>query len=497
VTEPSRLSRRKFLKIASAGSALYALSGCKPPPNPDPRRTQIPTERAGSGYYVDATLGSDDSDGRSESTPWQTLAKVNAASLQPSDTVLFKRGETWTGTQLNVTWSGTADAPITFGAYGSGNRPILDGNDLANCIVVNNQSYLIFRDFDCTQGQNFGIQIYNGTHDVTLTNCDCHDAGNDNLNIMTNAYNIQVIGGEFYNAYERVVESQISGIEVADGAHDVVLAQVVCRNQAVGAGITIHSHPGTTMPYNITIRDAVCHTNPQYGIVIFKQDTTTDTNRNIQILNCVVRDNTLDGILITKAVGITVYPDGVLLDSLVSRDNTRYAVWNEGNNVVYRHCIFHEGRMFYSRSSVGLVIQNCTFYLTTWDGYRPFTHDDAHARGTTTIQLRNNLFFMPDTAGSSILGALDGATAGADIDYNLYQMNAATDRWNWGGNNMSFASWQANADANSSCVTDAKLSGPANDDFSLQADSPAINAGVDVGLSYLGTAPDCGYKEKA
>jgi hypothetical protein len=72
-------------------------------------------------YYVDATSGNDSDDGRTDANAWQTVAKVNAASLPAGCTVLFKKGETWR--EQLVPQSGTDGLPITYGAYGSGNKP--------------------------------------------------------------------------------------------------------------------------------------------------------------------------------------------------------------------------------------------------------------------------------------------------------------------------------------------------------------------------------------
>jgi len=44
-------------------------------------------------YYVYATNGNDRNNGTSPSTPWKTIAKVNASRFQPEDQILFKRGE--------------------------------------------------------------------------------------------------------------------------------------------------------------------------------------------------------------------------------------------------------------------------------------------------------------------------------------------------------------------------------------------------------------------
>jgi parallel beta-helix repeat protein len=47
-------------------------------------------------------------------------------TFNPGDTILFKRGDTWYGS-LTVGTSGTSGNPITYGAYGSGEKPIISG----------------------------------------------------------------------------------------------------------------------------------------------------------------------------------------------------------------------------------------------------------------------------------------------------------------------------------------------------------------------------------
>lgn len=79
-----------------------------------------------STYYVDASDGSDSNDGCSEGAAWQTLGAVNAASLQPGDTVRLRRGRVWRET-LTLPASGTDGNPITISDYGSGALPIISG----------------------------------------------------------------------------------------------------------------------------------------------------------------------------------------------------------------------------------------------------------------------------------------------------------------------------------------------------------------------------------
>ena len=82
---------------------------------------------SGTTYYVDAESGNDQNDGQGPSKAWRTLARVNAAKLEPGDAVLLKRGQVW-NESLVPTSAGADSAPITFAAYGSGAAPVLDGS---------------------------------------------------------------------------------------------------------------------------------------------------------------------------------------------------------------------------------------------------------------------------------------------------------------------------------------------------------------------------------
>ena len=73
-------------------------------------------------YYVDSVNGSDGNSGLGAGSPFRSLDRLEGVALQPGDQVLFARGSVFSD-QLDVRFSGTADAPIVFGAYGSGAPP--------------------------------------------------------------------------------------------------------------------------------------------------------------------------------------------------------------------------------------------------------------------------------------------------------------------------------------------------------------------------------------
>ena len=76
-------------------------------------------------YYVDVNATSGEN-GLSPSTAFNTLAQVNRLLLKPGDSVLLNRGDIFREI-LIINNSGNASAPIYYGAYGTGNAPIISG----------------------------------------------------------------------------------------------------------------------------------------------------------------------------------------------------------------------------------------------------------------------------------------------------------------------------------------------------------------------------------
>ncbi|MFC1632358.1 dockerin type I domain-containing protein [Candidatus Omnitrophota bacterium] len=76
-------------------------------------------------YYVDATNGDDRNDGLSPENAWETIKKVNDFNFADGDTVLFKRGETFSDATLTVDY---LPNNFTIADYGAGEKPWINGN---------------------------------------------------------------------------------------------------------------------------------------------------------------------------------------------------------------------------------------------------------------------------------------------------------------------------------------------------------------------------------
>lgn len=75
----------------------------------------------GITYYV-SNDGNDNNDGKTPATAWKTLSRVSSTALEAGDGVLFRRGDVFRG--CIYTKPG-----VSYGAYGSGDKPKLYGWD--------------------------------------------------------------------------------------------------------------------------------------------------------------------------------------------------------------------------------------------------------------------------------------------------------------------------------------------------------------------------------
>ncbi len=136
-------------------------------------------------YYVDFLNGNDGYNGLSELTAWKTLTKVNATTFAPNNRILFKAGQVWTG-RLYPKGSGTDGNPIIIDMYGTGNKPLIDGNGMTGTGVVYlyNQQYWEINNLEITNnaasgGDRRGVRIeaenFGTANHIYLKNLNIHN----------------------------------------------------------------------------------------------------------------------------------------------------------------------------------------------------------------------------------------------------------------------------------------------------------------------------------
>jgi hypothetical protein len=141
---------------------------------------------SGTTYYV-STSGNDSNSGTSATSPWKTVAGVVAyePSLRQGDCVLFQRGGVWYE-QLKISnVHGTQSYPITFGNYGTGNLPVLDGGSTRPYGIVGASgsgqaanSYVTIDGFEVRNATSGGIIFsYLVQPGITIQNNYVHNNG--------------------------------------------------------------------------------------------------------------------------------------------------------------------------------------------------------------------------------------------------------------------------------------------------------------------------------
>ena len=130
-------------------------------------------------YYVSSSKGNNSNNGTSQDTPWKSISKVNSSSFNPGDQILFKRGDQFAET-LIISSNGTAGNYILFSSYGNGELPIfgsINSTWTTNTEIgmVCNRNYVRIENIDIIQP--YSNLIKDGTafssdyaHDIILSN---------------------------------------------------------------------------------------------------------------------------------------------------------------------------------------------------------------------------------------------------------------------------------------------------------------------------------------
>ena len=188
-----------------------------------------PVSKGGTVYYV-SSEGDDTNDGLTPETPIKTLSKASSLSLKAGDSVLFRKGDTFTGSLSYSNLDGTKENPITFASYGDGDeRPVItNGNEIlrgGNIINVQNSSGVVIRDLQVNAyasssahnetrvtgiGYGVGVAREESYHDIYIVNnvLRAYDFSGEYPDADSNAYGISVGG------WDGTVKESLTGVHI-------------------------------------------------------------------------------------------------------------------------------------------------------------------------------------------------------------------------------------------------------------------------------------------
>ncbi len=435
-------------------------------------------------YYVDATNGNNLKNGISPESAWSSISKINKMTFEPGDSILFKRGEVW-HEHLVIKNSGRQGKPITFGAYGSGNKPVITGDGARNFVVSDfidrfdpyTVGYIIIENLEVREAKG---QIWAGGIDfrgegiggpVIIRNCVIKDnksqgimmlydnAVIENNKIMRNGDNGITIHPEATGVL--VTDNEIAfnhqGIELLG---DNVIIERNHIHHSEYNGLFIEGRPeweplgwtGTSADHN-TIRYNRFHDNGQGPL--------GDVTNGAELCNAGGDYNEIYYNLFYN--GSPTNAVGIWFDFWVSYNKVY-------NNVIYN--------MNTAKQGWGITIE------TAIDPPSQYPHQDLHGQKAEFNVIKNNVI-----SDCRILLALadDWVTMHDHVfENNCYYVGSGKHAI-YDGRVKAYRTvedWQAssgNPDSHS-ISANPKLANPSNGDFHLMPSSPCINKGANVNL---------------
>ncbi|MGI6337899.1 MAG: PKD domain-containing protein [Bacteroidales bacterium] len=446
-------------------------------------------------YYV-KNGGNDNMDGKSDATAWATIAKVNAVSLSPGDTVLFRRGDTWREQTSLIPQSGNSSGHIVYGAYGSGNKPRILGskrenstNDWINVgtnlwrntdpyfvnsqggvgnLIFNNEAIIGHKVYNSSDLNAQGKFYYNLTNQhLTLystsnpanyyTNIECA-LGKDAVRLWNSQDNVIIENLDFryWGAH---------GISAGGGNSNIIIRN--CHFRYIGGGDHDGGSYGNAVQFWASHSDVLIERNTFYQIYDAAITPQYSGSAAVNISNFVARLN-----IVEKAYWSFEYfcstSTASVINGIYFQNNTCVDAGNSWSNA-QRPLDQNEGR-----------------HLQLWSYDTDVT--------LSNFYIRNNIF---SKATETAIRVGQSLAPRITLDYNLYNVDVLAYDWY---TYTTLAVWQAkyNKDAHSLSGNPLFVS---NSDFHLQSVSPAIAAGLSVGYvydydgKYFSTVPSMGAFE--
>lgn len=415
-------------------------------------------------YYVDATAGNDANNGTSTSTPWKTIDKIRSFGhthpFLADDQILLKAGETWS--EETSYWENLGDGspghPIIFGKYGSGADPIINTTG-PYALSFRDMSYWTIQDIGFKGGTLYqvlinaqsrsisGIKIQRCTVEGAVPGAGQHGIRIDEGDTYT-ITNIEIANCTIKNIAAGVGNCDgINAFKVTSGLY--IHDNLLYGNGDAGQGIDVAGGSDHVIERNIGYGQASlikCH------------------GQQHPLANVIVRQNIFYGPLGADTMGIAVH------------DSTNGKVYNNTIYMAdYGYGAFIAGKPNDTSAYSGTEIKNNIFY------------GSRNSEGAFRIDNITKEYFESNNSA-----------AYNNIFSNNYLARSVIDVLNITNSNWAsvWAPYHV-GDINSNPL----FNDASSHDFTLQATSPVIDAGVDLSITsdYAGNPiygpPDMGAYE--
>ena len=455
----------------------------------------------GGNYYV-APIGNDSNNG-SLSSPWKTI-QYAATKAMAGDTINVRAG-TYAET-VTITRSGAAGAGqrIIFRNY-AGEHPVIDAagksvnNGQSGVITLTDVSYVTVDGFEAknltsnsTANVPVGIFLTGAGSYVEILNNHIHDIKTSASGCSANALGLAVYGNK---APASINNLTISGNEL--------------DHLTLGCSESM-SINGNVQYWKVT--NNIVHDNNNIGIDAIGFENTSSGTYD-QARDGLISGNTVYNI---TSYGNPAYGNEYAADGIYVDGGTRIVI---ENNIIH-HTDFgielaseHSGKstsyitarnnLVWNNNAAGITIggyaatTGSTDFCTVVNNTFLFNDSKNTGAGEFQIQfyannnvVKNNIFYA--SSQGVLINSLNNSSANpADVDYNIYYSSVGTGnaQFTWKGTNYNgFAAyWAATGKDARSQFIDPKLISTTTPDLKVSASSPAINAGLTLDASVIGT----------
>ena len=439
---------------------------------------------------------------------FETIAEVNASSPAGDDAVLFNKGQVWYEKLIPPT-NGTDGHQITYGAYGTGAKPIISGATVGapttparnNCVQLGDDGYAATRYYLTFDGLEFAYPTEYGINQIkdsdtpgvivqncTFTKCGIRLEGANAL-IQDNIFNgpTALATGEAINLkYETCTSPQIlrntistyvsRGIWIQTGVDSptVNYNTITTITGGEGYGVDFDGYAKLITGHVEAIGNVITGVtggNAGWGIYCENKHGSSQVSYNV-ISNC-------------TSSGAPSSDTGAGIYYLSYSEGTYYADQRgvNVNGIITNNIIYDCNRGIGTQDTAGLDIWNNTIDDGVSQTPKGVALGGSVAAYATDIDIRNNIF----GSGFSYVVSLPEDSWEDSIvafDYNRFEdITVINER---GGDDHSLAILQGESKALNCFTTAPGFTDDGGNNYTLASDdSPCIGAGADLGNGLL------------
>ncbi|MCP3099717.1 right-handed parallel beta-helix repeat-containing protein [Myxococcus sp. K15C18031901] len=466
-----------------------------PTPEPEPEPTPPPAPTYSRILWVSPS-GSDSASG-TESAPLRTVSRA-LTLIAPGEAIYLKTGTYAERLKLEER-GGTASKPLTVKAA-PGASPVVKPGASESALVDVRGAYWTVDGLtlDAAGTPTFAV-LWRGaaTHHGVLRNCVAKNGtAGAGLNVSEKASDILI---------ER---NTISHFDKGSSDSHGVIVQTTARNVVV-RGNDIHHNSGdgvqcigpeggatvTGTPFdNLLVEDNELHENRENGADI-KTCTRVTLRGNVIWGHKATSTSRGEGVVVHLSASDVTLEDNVFYGNgrAINIGGTR--VNAPPTRITVQRNLIRDG-LGGSEDGGGIRVDTSNtvkvLHNTVWNmpgACLTFGHGDTGA--SASLDVRNNIF-----AGCGLGVRAGSGRSGAVVDGNLYFSTSGAARFQLDGSERGFADWRSSSglDRRSMEKSPAFVNIDTGD-FRLGPTSPARNAGLGVGLTFCGGAPDLGAFE--